>query len=175
MRARAHSIPNHDPAPQSDAATPRALYLRWRPVVLDVLLRRLGNLEEAENLCQEALVRTLKQHKAGKVQQFGPYAMRTALNLATDLGRRARFRGEVADIEAALHTSDEVGAPEHPRLRSAVRALPEPLRQVIQLRYDRELSFAEIAASLGMSKNAVFARHGRALDQLRAALDRRRQ
>lgn len=155
--------------------SPRALYESARPVVFDVLLRRLGNLEEAENLCQEALVRALQAHAAGKVDRFAPYAMRIALNLANDLHRRSRFRGELPDLETALRTEEEGGRAEHARLRRAVDQLPEPLRVVIELRYDRELSFAEIARELDMSKNAVFARHNRALDELRAAFARRRE
>jgi RNA polymerase sigma-70 factor (ECF subfamily) len=143
-------------------------------VILDVLLRRMGNLEEAECLCQEALVRTLVLHESGTVERFGPYAMRTALNLATDRARRARFQREIDDLESAVQTPPTLGSPDHARLRAEVARLPEGLRDVIALRYDYEMSFAEIASRLGLSKNAVFARHGRALDKLRAVLARRR-
>ena len=176
MTSGALAIAKIDPSMSNDAAPDgsSALYLRWRPVIFDVLLRRLNNLEEAENLCQEALVRALRAHAQGKVDRFGPYAMRTALNLANDRHRRERFRGEIEDLEAALQTVDEGGAPEHVRLRKAVLDLEPKLRAVIELRYDRELSFAEIATELGLSKNAAFARHNRALDELRAAFARKR-
>jgi DNA-directed RNA polymerase specialized sigma24 family protein len=45
--------------------------------------------------------------------------------------------------------------------------LEEDDRRVILLRYDAQLSFAEIGVELGMSKNGVFARHNRALERLR--------
>ena len=47
-------------------------------------------------------------------------------------------------------------------------------RQKVVLRYVDGCSFAEIAERLRMSKNGVFARHERALEELRAVLDRGR-
>jgi RNA polymerase sigma factor (sigma-70 family) len=63
---------------------------------------------------------------------------------------------------------------DHARLRKEVAALPEAYREVVVLHYTHGLSFAEIAATLSMSKNAVFARHQRAVRLLRARFETRR-
>jgi len=143
------------------------LYLRWRPAILDLLARRLGNLEEAENLAQEALLRALDASNVQRIENFAAYAMRIANNLATDTLRRRRFGSDVAPENQLPPMPDNPNAAEFRRLRKAVGNLDEAERNVILLRYDTGLSFAEIAAELGMSKNGVFARHNRALDTLR--------
>ena len=136
---------------EGDRQAAEDLYVRWRQPVFDLLARRLGNLEEAENLTQDALLRALHASRTREVKRFGAYVMRVAHNLATDALRRRRFRGEVPDMEAALEVMPDLDAAEHVRLRRAVRQLPPDQRQVVLLRYDQELSFGEIAATLGMS------------------------
>ena len=151
-----------------------ALYTRWRPAVLDLLARRLGNLEEAENLAQEALIRALDAAETRSIENFAAYSLRIANNLATDVLRRRRFHSDAAPEEHLRPMPANPGAAEYRRLRSAVDRLPADERQVILLRYDTGLSFAEIAVEIGMSKNGVFARHTLALNTLRTLFAIRR-
>jgi RNA polymerase sigma-70 factor (ECF subfamily) len=55
-------------------------------------------------------------------------------------------------------------------LARAVAALPEPQREVLALKFDGGLTFAEIAAIVGASPNTVASRYRYALEKLRAVL-----
>lgn len=150
------------------------LYRRHRPAVVDLLVRRLGNLEEAEALAQEALLRALDTAEREPLRSFVAYALRVASNLAIDALRRRRFDDPAADLDALPVEPSQAAAVDHRRLRTHVDRLPEDLREVILLRYLDGLSFSDIADRLQMSKNGVFARHERALDLLRATFAPRR-
>ncbi len=58
------------------------------------------------------------------------------------------------------------------RLRRAIADLPEPLREVLNLREFAGLSYAAIAASLGIPPGTVMSRLSRARAMLREALER---
>ena len=141
------------------------LYLSHRAVVFDFALRRLGNVADAENVVQEAFARVIRASRTQTIEHPRAYLLRTAANLANDLHRERRRNLPHAETpEPAPDRSD------HQRVRDAVARLPAPLRAVLALRYGDDQSFAAIAESLGMSKNAVHHRHGRALTALRVAL-----
>lgn len=166
----------HDP--ESDRASDAELYARCWPAVVDVVARRLGSVEEAEAIAQEALVRALEAARAAAagepVREFRAFAMRIALNLATDQLRRRDWRAPREDPErlVAPAPAGEASIRELERLRGAVDALSPEHREIVELRYVDGRSFAEIASMLGKSKNGVFARHQRALELLRAAFGR---
>jgi RNA polymerase sigma factor (sigma-70 family) len=132
-----------------------------------VMLRRCGCIETAADIVQE----TYRRMFAGDLwrQAENPRALlhRIAANLATDIERRHAFRGQfvTADNElddAAMHASDGID-PEQitsarqrlDRLVAAVDTLPPKCRTVFVLRKFEELSHAEIAARLGISRNMV--------------------
>ena len=158
---------------QGDDEAAAALVRHWQPRVFDLAARLLGNLEEGEAVTQEALLRTLLATRRASADEplrhFGAYAMRTARNLAVDrlrhdkVVRRAPHDPDIVE-PSPMHT------PELERLRELVRGLDDELREIVELRYVEEQSFAQMARTLGMSKNGVFARHARALDALRAHL-----
>jgi len=158
-------------AGDDDAA--EALCRRWQPRVFDVAARIVGALEEGEAITQEALLRTLvavRRREGPPVRSFGAYAMRTARNLAID---QVRHQATVRDAPLPPPTPvppPRGEGPELHRLRGLVNDLEPELRQIVELRYVEEQSYAEMARTLEMSKNGVFARHARALDALRRRL-----
>jgi RNA polymerase sigma-70 factor (ECF subfamily) len=159
---------------EGDDTAAAELYARYRPVVFDLLARKLGNLEEAEGVAQEALVRALDAARTQEVRSFAAFVLRIANNLAIDRIRRARFERERTDPEVALQIHFDPDQAELGRLEDAVAQLPPDLQQVVQLKYGEGLSFSEIGERLSLSKNGVFSRHNRALDLLRDAFARRR-
>ncbi|MCB9683861.1 MAG: sigma-70 family RNA polymerase sigma factor [Alphaproteobacteria bacterium] len=169
--------PAPDPSPPTAVLTASErseLYRRHRPAVVDLLARRLGNLEEAEALAQEALLRALDAASKETLRSFVAYALRVANNLAIDALRRRRFDLPGAEPDTLPVEPSQASLVDHGRLRDHVDRLPEDLRQVVILRYLDGMSFADIADRLQMSKNGVFARHERALDLLRETLAPRR-
>jgi RNA polymerase sigma-70 factor (ECF subfamily) len=91
-------------------------------------------------------------------------------NTAVDRARRERVR---ASEELHDAPAPERGPSESRRLRllGAVAALPAPLREVIELAYFAELTYAEIAAATAASMSTVNLRLSRARAALRAALE----
>jgi len=73
--------------------------------------------------------------------------------------------GSTPPPEAMAREQDRV------RLRRAVGALPRRQREVLTLRLDAELPFAEIAAALDITENAAKVAFHHATRRLRALLD----
>jgi RNA polymerase sigma factor (sigma-70 family) len=60
---------------------------------------------------------------------------------------------------------------EHARVMDALRRLPQRQREVLVLRYYADLSEADIAAALGISRGAVKSHASRAAATLRQTLE----
>ncbi len=90
--------------------------------------------------------------------------------------RRARRRKSfpIAPGEAVAPTAEpaaeEPAADEAQRLREAIRALPAEQREVVMLKIDGELTFAQIAEVLAVSINTAAGRYRYALRKLRTML-----
>jgi RNA polymerase sigma-70 factor (ECF subfamily) len=147
-------------------------------------LRRLarglvGDAELAEDVVQEAELRALAHgsEKADPRAWLVTVTRRIALNL-----RRAASRRTAHEDEARARTSTR-GEPEPPEVLAglelqhevlaAVRALEEPYRAVVWLRYYEGLKPQAIAARLGVPVATVKTRLRRALERLRGELDDR--
>jgi RNA polymerase sigma-70 factor (ECF subfamily) len=153
--------------PRTPAPDERSVYATYRPLVLGFVARRLHNLEESEAVTHEVFLRAFAHLRAGGAPEaLAGWLLAVARNLVND-----RFRREA--VAARLIVADPVEVPEAAAhdlqaVQRAMSALPLAWREVLTLRYADDLSFAEIAERLGISKNAAFARHERALEALRA-------
>ena len=65
-------------------------------------------------------------------------------------------------------TLDEIN--EKIALKQAIECLPEPEREIILLRYFKQLTQSEVGRVLGMTQVTVSRREQKALERLRAAL-----
>jgi RNA polymerase sigma-70 factor (ECF subfamily) len=131
-----------------------------------VMFRRCGCLDTAADIVQE----TYQRMFAGNLwqQADNPRALlhRIAANLATDYERRRHTRNRYLEnddtVDVSLQVSDGID-PEQinlarerlDRLVVAVDSLPAKCRTVFVLRKFEELSHAEIAQRLGISRNMV--------------------
>jgi RNA polymerase sigma-70 factor (sigma-E family) len=131
----------------------------------------------AEDLVQEAFIRL--HRSAGSIRDLDrvPAFLRSILiNLARDHNRRGlmslRHR----------HTADRVTAPPEPDDRAvadeeseavlvALRSLPDRQRACLVLHYYEELSIAEVAEALDISKNSVKTHCRRGLASLESRLE----
>src|SRR5688572_3217479 len=131
---------------------------------------------EAEDLAQEAWLAALDGQRSGEGPSRGWYVA-VLRNLA-----RARLRGarrRVAREEAVARPEQVSGEHTaidrleiHERLVAAVRALDQPYRNIVVLRYLEALSPREIAQRTQVPLRTVHTQLQRGLQHLRARLDR---
>lgn len=137
-----------------------------------------GDVHRAEELTQQALVRTyVAWHRARDGDPLA-YARRVLVNLRTDTWRRRRRELLVSDhAEDAQPTgaSHEAGADERLAQRDflvrALSTLTRRQRRIVVLRHLVGLSEAEVAADLGVSLGTVKSVTSRALAQLRTTMN----
>jgi RNA polymerase sigma-70 factor (ECF subfamily) len=151
------------------------LVRRNEPLVLALVRRYARTPEDARDLAQrtflrafEAARRALRRGERNAIP-FRRWLVRLAVNLAKnhlrDEGRFVRAPLEALRAPGAEPAVDAPGAPgpddrllaaeRASRVRRAVLRLPRRQREVLTLRIDAELPFAEIAAALGVTENAA--------------------
>lgn len=166
-----------------------ALVRKHEPLVLSLVRRYAGTAEDARDLAQrtflrafEAARRSLRRGAAGAtggVVPFRRWLIRIAVNLGKNhLRDRSRFRAvgledvteERLGAAPAQGAEDLERAERAARVRSAVLDLPRRQREVLTLRVDAELPFAEIAETLDITENAARVSFHYALQKLKALL-----
>lgn len=160
---------------------------RYQRPLYNFALRFIGNPDDAEDAAQETLIQVYQALPVSRLEfAFRPWLYRIARNKCIDLLRRTRalpfsaVDGESDDEGSALEASvpDRGPLPEELAeradlqrlLHEAIDALPLKYRTVVTLRYVADLTFAEIAASLGLPENTVKTHFQRAKAMLRAHL-----
>lgn len=155
------------------AASFRAVYEENVATVYGFLRARVGH-DAAEDLTAETFCRAFQHYDSWEDRgvPIRAWLLRIAFNLI--VGESRKHKVEFVPLEDH-HAVDEEGAGaavveamEGGSAFSALEALPESHRTVIQLRYLQELSVAETAAVMGLTQEAVRALAYRALKALRA-------
>lgn len=145
--------------------------------VFNVSYRRLvvqlygvtGNLDEAEDLVQEAFVRAAAAgRRFDKVENPEAWLRTTAINQHRSRWRKLR-NGQRARARM-LPPRDPESLESHLEIITALRALPEAQRQVIALHYLADLPVEAIAHELGIPPGTVKSRLSRGRDALAAHL-----
>jgi RNA polymerase sigma-70 factor (ECF subfamily) len=148
------------------------------PRLLLVARQCTRSLADAEDVLQEAFVRFWRhQRKLGGE----PMALvvtsirRAAVDLARRDSRRSNREGQLendrdGDENAPLFNSMVEGDDRRRAIEAALLRLPGEQREVLVLKIWGELTFAEIAAQLGLSPNTVASRYRYALTALRQEL-----
>ena len=142
------------------------------------LTRRTGDAAAAADLTQETYLRAAALPDNATLLNPRAWLFATARNLLIARIRRGRGRGPAAggealkrivdqrpDAEATLLSREALAV-----LADAVDALPPRTREVFRLHKFDGLSYAEIAARLGIAKNTVMVHMVKALGQCRAAM-----
>lgn len=134
----------------------------------------------AEDLVQEAFIRFHRNRsRLRDPAAAAGYLRSTVLNLARDHNRRGLMSRRHIDAEAR-HVGSMAPDPDDAALLdeeqravvAAVGSLPLRQRDCIVLRYQLELSYDEIAATLGLSVNSVKTHLKRGLATLRSQMER---
>jgi RNA polymerase sigma-70 factor (ECF subfamily) len=167
-----------------DQAAFEQLVRRHERRVFGLMMRMLGDREEAEDVAQEAF---LSLHRHGRrfrrEARFSTFVYRVAANAALNrrrsLGRKrareealARRQAAGLDLPASPRDPEDatVGAQIQERVQLALLELPDDLRAAVVL-YDIEgQSYGDIARSLGIPEGTVKSRIHRARNALREHL-----
>jgi len=141
-----------------------SLFQQYYGELLRFVTAKLGCREQAADVVQDTFLRVRRVGDLAGIGQPRAFLYKTALNLMVDLFRRQRVRAERdAGLDLAEHVpstvprqDDVVDAKERVQLlRDAIAELPPRCRQVFLLHKFMDLSHAEIADRLGISKNMV--------------------
>jgi RNA polymerase sigma-70 factor (ECF subfamily) len=158
------------------------LFRRHERLVLAIVRRYAASPDDAADLVQRTFLRAFEaarrslRGRARAGVPFRRWLIRVAVNLAKN-HRRDALRVVRAPLEEAALASLAPAAPDalvrherEVRMRAAVLRLPRRQREVLTLRIDAELPFAEIAGALGVTENAAKVSFHHATRALRAAL-----
>ena len=144
--------------------------------------RLSGNRADAEDLTQETFVRVFRSLAQYSPGTFEGWLHRITTNLFLDMvRRRQRIRFDALPDDAADRLTSAEPGPEQsyeqyhldPELQNALDALPADFRAAVVLCDLEELSYEEIAATLGIKVGTVRSRIHRGRVLLREALAHR--
>ena len=174
--------------------TDAAIATQWVPPTWDEVVRehadrvyrlayRLsGNRADAEDLTQETFVRVFKSLAEYTPGTFEGWLHRITTNLFLDMvRRRQRIRFDALTDDAGDRLASNSAGPEQayaemhldPEIQRALDALPADFRAAVVLCDLEELSYEEIAATLGIKVGTVRSRIHRGRVLLREALAHR--
>ena len=146
---------------------------RWQKKLLAHAWRLLGDADAARDAVQEAWVEIARG--LGRLRDdraFPAWAYRiVSRRCARLIGAAVRDRALAATAEAeAGEEAAYESAPDHERLRAAVRLLPRDQRAAVALFHFEDMSIAEVAVALDVPAGTVKTRLMHARRKLRAAL-----
>ncbi|MFN2520632.1 MAG: RNA polymerase sigma factor [Candidatus Limnocylindria bacterium] len=154
---------------------------RYGGRVYNIALRITGDPDAANDSAQEALIRAYRAlHQYDPQQPFGPWVFRIATNASLNHVRRWHAHQTPVDTAPDVREPEESG-PERSALRreemgevlDALAELPANYRAALTLRHLQQLSYREVADSLGIPLGTVKTHLHRARGALRARLAER--
>ena len=133
-----------------------------------VCLGVVGNVEDAEDTTQEAMLKGFMQlKKLRDSSQFRPWLTKIARNLCFNLVRRKR-RGKQVVAEKATSVVREQRR--NDRLQQAIELLPLEIRQPLVMYYFDSRSVQSVADDMNISTSAVYSRLRCAIQELHRLL-----
>ena len=155
------------------------LYERYRPMLLDHVYRRTGDIHATEDLVADVfmiVMRSLPRYRCrGVPLRF--WMLRIATNAVNRWARRKQRRATAAldaDQLADIAAPSTPGELRDERFTTALLALPPRYQTVLSLYHLDGLSVKETASVLGCREGTVRSRLTRARDALRVKLNGRR-
>jgi RNA polymerase sigma-70 factor (ECF subfamily) len=145
---------------------------RYQRGLFNVALRMLGNYEEARDATQTAFVRAYEHLDSfDRDQRFFNWIYRILKNECLNVLRSRRPTTLVSDELPAGSGGDPVESQErHKAVQTALMALSVEYREVVVLRHFTDLSYDDIATTLGIPAKTVKSRLYSARQQLGALL-----
>jgi RNA polymerase sigma-70 factor (ECF subfamily) len=152
-----------------------ALYDRFAGRMYRVALRTLGRREDAEDAVQDVFLAAVRsRERLGDVRDLTAYLF-AALHRAASrcaLRRQRALQVSPTAVNEAIAPVEQVAAdtPDSHRLQQAIRSLPDEQREVLMLKIDGELTFAQTAQVTGVSLSTAASRYHYALMKLKTSL-----
>jgi RNA polymerase sigma-70 factor (ECF subfamily) len=152
------------------------LLAKYLPVVQTIVYARVRG-DGAEDVVQDVLLRLFRELAAGKTY---PVPFRVVVPKVTVWLVKGHFRREPVQLvplpdDWEVPGEDDLDLPDEEWLARVFADLPERQRQACELRYLRGLEIEQIAAELGMERNAVdqalHRAHARLRDRLSESAD----
>jgi RNA polymerase sigma factor (sigma-70 family) len=143
------------------------LFREHNRMLVGYLRSRLGSLQEAKEVAQEAYVRVLQLHEPGAPGLLRAYLFKTASNLAIDRLRHRRVRQRIEDqpqlFEELNTAGGELDDPaeqllareQAEQLLRFLQELPTKCQQVMNLHRFEGISQRDVAVRLGISERMV--------------------
>ena len=159
-----------------------ALLNRHQTQVFSYIMRIVRNRDLANDIVQETFVKaitTIRQGRYTDAGKFGAWVNRIAHNLVIDFYRQEKSENTTSTDEGEMDilnradlsegTVEDVIVNEQIRkdVRRIIRELPKTQRDVLVMRYYRNLSFKQIADMTGVSINTALGRMRYALINMR--------
>ena len=151
-----------------------ALYDRFAISMFRFARTILNSKEEAEDAIQDVFVGLVRARKdLAKVENLRAYLFAALRHAA---GQRARRRkiDQMISLEQITDPADpktlNSSSERSLELEQALRKLPADQREIVALKIDGELTFAEVAQVLQISPNTAASRYRYALVKLRESL-----
>jgi RNA polymerase sigma-70 factor (ECF subfamily) len=175
----------YDYIKKGDGKSLEILIRRYLKPVYGFVYKYVGNMQEAEDITQDVFVKVWKNlKKFDRQRSFKAWIFTIAKNTAIDFLKKKKTlqfadfeneRGENALVEKFIDPSplpDELLERKGIReifIKAAGKLFPK-YRRVLLLRHEENMTFREIAESLGEPLNTVKSRHRRALIMLKKFL-----
>jgi RNA polymerase sigma-70 factor (ECF subfamily) len=169
---------------RGDPAAFRELVRRYGDGVLGYLFRMTGNRDQAEDLFQETFKKVHEKARTFRGGSFKSWLFTIATRVTIDTARRRKRTATIsldqqADCDddppvletvtsrdAADPAEEAVRQEQKEQVRRAIESLPVGQRAALVLAYYQQLSYQEVAETLGCSVGAVKTQMSRALAKL---------
>lgn len=158
------------------------LLLRHKGRLFNYIYQMVRDRDLADDIFQETFIKAITTIKQGRYNDFGKFSAwitRIARNLAIDSFRAEKNEAAVSTDDAtfdllnrrelAQDTIEDamIDFQIEEDLKRLIDELPEPQREVLTMRFYRDLSFKEIAELTGVSINTALGRMRYAILNLR--------
>ncbi|SEB17749.1 RNA polymerase sigma factor [Pedobacter hartonius] len=153
---------------QHDSSAFAKLYLRYLNPVFTEIHKRIRDRDQAEDLTQEVFLSLWeKRMTSNPIGSLYPYVYGMAVNKVFNYFRSSKIPANFIDAWESLPEDiaqltalpDAFKAAEIIEMEALLKqeheSLPEKMRRVYELRYEKQLSIAEIAEGLSISPNTV--------------------
>ncbi len=152
------------------------LIARHQRRVYAAAFRMVGNPEEAEEIAQETFIRAIKGlNKFRGKSKFNTWLYRITMNLCYDEFRRRQYQPELGpetEVSSNAPSPVETLAEQERKnwLEGRISSLPFKQKSVLILRVFENMSFKDIARSLGCTTNSAKVNYHHAVVSLKKAL-----